>query len=179
MAEIRRRVLIIDADLRRPRMHDVFGLSNERGLGNLLQEEFTEESLELLIQETKIDGLHVLTGGPPTSAAANLLYSLNFPQLLAILKKQYDMILIDTPPALQMTDARVAGRLADAVVLVARANKTTRDALLTVKKRFADDRIRVIGSILNDWDSKNARASYYKAAYYNGAYYNVPRDGQN
>jgi polysaccharide biosynthesis transport protein len=179
LAEIRRRVLIIDADLRRPRMHDVFGLSNERGLGSLLQEELTEESLELLIQETKVHGLHVLTGGPPTSAAANLLYSLNFSQLLAILKKQYDMILIDTPPALQMTDARVAGRLADAVVLVARANKTTRDALLTVKKRFTDDRTRVIGSILNDWDSQNARAGYYKAAYYNSAYYNVPRNNQN
>jgi Mrp family chromosome partitioning ATPase len=82
-------------------------------------------------------------------------------ELLEICRKQYDMILIDTPPALQITDARVLGRLSDAVIFVARANSTTRDALSALSKRFSDDRIRVIGAILNDWDPKKSRGGYY------------------
>jgi Mrp family chromosome partitioning ATPase len=79
------------------------------------------------------------------------------------------MILIDTPPMLQMTDARVAGRLADAVVLVARAGQTTRDALLAIKERFLEDRIRILGTVLNDWDPKRAPSGYYGR--YSSSYY--------
>jgi capsular exopolysaccharide synthesis family protein len=169
-AEIRLKVLVIDADLRRPRMHEVFSLPNERGLTDLLSEEFSKRNLIDLIQETPIPGLHVLTGGPPTQSASHLLYSPNFAALLNEVKEEYDMILIDTPPMLQMTDARVAGRLADAVVLVARAGLTTRDSLLAVKERFAEDRIRVLGTILNDWDSRRSTNGYYSGSYYGRQY---------
>jgi capsular exopolysaccharide synthesis family protein len=168
-AEIRRKVLVIDADLRRPRMHDVFNLPNDRGLSDLLSEEFPANDLGNLIQETTIPNLHVLVAGPPTQAAAHLLYSPNFAAMLVRLKAEYDMIFIDTPPALQMTDARVAGRLADAAVLVARANSTTRDAMLAVKERFAEDRIQLLGTILNDWDPKKSLTGYYGR--YNQSYY--------
>jgi len=80
------------------------------------------------------------------------------------------MILIDTPPALQITDARVVGRVADGVILVARANKTTRDVLLAVHDRFSHDRIGIMGAILNDWDPKKSRNGYY--GYRAGTYYN-------
>jgi polysaccharide biosynthesis transport protein len=170
-AEIRRKVLVIDADLRRPRMHEIFDLQNERGLADLLREEFSEEALKGLIQETRVAGLHVLTGGPPTHAAAHLLYSPNFAALIAKFKKEYDMIFIDTPPMLQMTDARVAGRLADAVVLVARAGQTTRDAMVAAKERFGEDRIRVLGSILNDWDPKRSPGAYYGYSRYDTSRY--------
>jgi capsular exopolysaccharide synthesis family protein len=170
-AEIRRKVLVIDADLRRPRMHNIFNLSNESGLTDLLQEEFSEERLAQLIQETSIPGLHVITGGSPTQAAAHLLYSPNFGLILDRLRKEYDMIMIDTPPMLQMTDARVAARLADAVVLVARAGQTTRDAVLAMKDRFAEDRIRVLGTVLNNWDPERFSNGYYSPAY-SGRYYN-------
>jgi Mrp family chromosome partitioning ATPase len=118
-----------------------------------------------LIRETSVPGLHVLTGGSATQAAAHLLYSPNFGLLIQECKNEYDMILIDTPPTLQMTDARVAGRLADAVVLIARAGRTTRDSLLAVKDRFVEDRIRVLGTILNDWDTKRSGDGYYYRAY--------------
>lgn len=160
-AEIRRKVLIVDADLRRPRMHNVFDLPNGRGLSDILREEINEESLTGLVQQTRVPGLHVLTAGAPTEAAAHLLYSPNFGALLARFRLDYDMILVDVPPMLQMTDARVAGRLADAVVLVSRAGKTTRDALLAARDRFIEDRIRVLGVVLNDWNPKKTLGGYY------------------
>ncbi|HTF66564.1 MAG TPA: polysaccharide biosynthesis tyrosine autokinase, partial [Edaphobacter sp.] len=178
-AEIRRKILVIDADLRRPRMHSIFNLPNDRGLTDLLSEDFSERSLTSLIHRTNIEGLDVLPGGPPAQAAAHLLHSPNFAAMLSMLRKEYDMILIDTPPMYQMTDARVAGRLADAVVLVARAGQTTRDSLLVIKDRFVEDRIRVLGAILNDWDPKRSPNGHYSRQY--GRYYgrSVPENVQN
>jgi capsular exopolysaccharide synthesis family protein len=167
MAEIGRKVLIIDADLRRPRMHVLFELPNETGLSTLLQDRtFSDESLNGIIHETAIPGLSVLPAGPSTHAAANLLYSTVFPEMLTLLRKQFDTVIIDTPPMLQMTDARVVGRLADAVILVTRAGKTTREAAMAAYQRFAEDKTRVLGTILNDWNPKTAPGGYY--GYYNG-----------
>lgn len=160
-AEIRRKVLIIDADLRRPRVHGIFGVSNDRGLSDILREELSEENVMGLIQKTEIPNLHVLPAGKATHAAAHLLYSRNFAPLLARFKQEYDMIFLDTPPMLQMTDARVAGRLADAVVLVARAGVTTRDSIVAAKDRLDEDSIRVLGTILNDWDPRKSAGGYY------------------
>jgi len=160
-AEIRRKVLVVDADLRRPRMHDIYDLPNDRGLSDILREELTPQSLTGLIHQTAVPNLHVLPAGPSTQAAAHLLYSPNFAALIARFRTEYDMILIDAPPTLQMTDARVAARLADGVVLVSRAGKTTRDALLAASDRFRDDRINVIGTILNDWNPRKAPRGYY------------------
>jgi capsular exopolysaccharide synthesis family protein len=160
-AEIRRKVLIIDADLRRPRIHDIFETPNDRGLSDILREELHEASLAGLVHETKIPGLHVLPAGPATQAAAHLLYSPNFAALLTKFRTEYDMVLIDTPPMLQMTDARVAARLADAVVLIARSGKTSRDALLAARDRFLEDRIPILGTILNDWNPKKTLGGYY------------------
>jgi succinoglycan biosynthesis transport protein ExoP len=163
-AEIRRKVLIVDADLRRPRMHDIYNLPNDRGLSDILREELSQESLAGLIHQTCFPNLHILPAGPPTEAAAHLLYSPNFAALIARFRTEYDMILIDAPPALHMTDARVAARLADGVVLVSRAGKTTRDALLAAGDRFLEDRIAIIGTILNDWNPKKAPRGYYAYA---------------
>jgi polysaccharide biosynthesis transport protein len=174
LAEVRQRVLVIDADLRKPRMHELFDLCNDRGLSTLLSEEgplngSLSSALEGMVQETSIPNLHVLPSGPSTYAAANLLYSPVLGELLAHFKKDFDMVLIDTPPMLSMSDARVAGRLADAVIFVARAGQTTRDAVLAAHQRFAEDRIPVLGTILNDWDPRRAPNGYY--GYHQGSYY--------
>jgi succinoglycan biosynthesis transport protein ExoP len=164
-AGIARKVLIIDADMRRPHMHDIFGLPNGRGLSDLLKEGFTEDSIAGLVCTTKVAGVHLITSGSPTYAAADLVYSPNFEALLRTFKKQYDLILVDTPPMLQMPDARVVGRIADAVVLVARAGQTTGEALTAAKERFNEDRIPVLGTILNDWNPKLAPNGYYAHRY--------------
>jgi succinoglycan biosynthesis transport protein ExoP len=161
IAEIRRKVLVIDGDLRRPCMQGIFGVTSDRGLSDLLREDFSEAETAALIQPTNIPYLDVLAAGPATHAATHLLHSSKFAALLVKLKKEYDMILIDTPPMLPMADARVAGRLADAVILVARSGQTTRDAVLAAKERLADDSIRLLGTVLNDWDPKNSPGGYY------------------
>jgi polysaccharide biosynthesis transport protein len=144
-------------------MHSLFNLSNERGLSNFLQDEIAHGSLAGLVQQSAISNLHVLTAGPETRAAAHLFYSTNFAALIETLRGEYDMILIDTPPILHMTDARIVSRHADAVVLLARAGDTTRDTLLAAKERFQEDRIRILGGILNNWDPERAARTYYKS----------------
>jgi succinoglycan biosynthesis transport protein ExoP len=142
-------------------MHDLFDLSNEGGLSDLLREEaLSDETVNGLVQKTEIPGLDVLTSGPATHAAANLLYSPNLAELIAKFKKQYDMVLIDTPPMLQMTDARAEG--------------TTRDAIVAATQRFTEDRIRVLGTILNAWDPKRSGNSDY--GYYKGSYYGTYKE---
>ena len=93
------------------------------------------------------------------------MYSPNLGALITQVRSEYDMILIDAPPILQMTDARVAGRLADAMVLVARAGKTTRDALIAARDRLAEDGTVVLGTVLNGWDPKKTVGGYYGYGY--------------
>ena len=170
LAEIGRRVLIIDSDMRRPRQHAIFDVPNDVGLSTLLKSQESKlNGWTSLVHGTKIPGLWLLPSGPATQAAANLLYSPRLTELLSAAKLEYDMVLLDSPPMLQMTDARVLGRMTDAVILVARAEQTTRDALVAATQRLAEDRIRVLGTILNDWNPKRSPKGYY--GYYRGSYY--------
>ena len=171
MAEIGRRVLLIDADLRKPRIHTIFQIEdNDVGLATLLRtQEVTKEVTDTCVHQSAIPNLWVMPSGPATSAAANLLFSNTMQSLLARFKQEYDMVIVDTPPMLQMPDARVVGRQADAVILVMRANHTTRDAALAARQRFAEDQTRLLGTILNDWNPKQSPNGYY--GYYKGNYY--------
>ena len=89
--------------------------------------------------------------------------------LIARYKKQYDMLIIDTPPVLHMPDARLLGRMSDAVVLVLRAGRTCRDAAQAARLRLSEDRTRVLGVILNDWNPKTSANSFY--GHYDANYY--------
>lgn len=171
LAEVHQRVLLIDGDMRRPRLHEIFDAGNERGLSDILKENVAraESGLAGAIQETKLPNLFLLASGPVSSAAATLLFSRQMPGLLKDLLRQFDSILIDTPPMLQMPDARVLGRLADAVLLVVRAGVTTRDAAMAARQRFEEDGTPLLGTILNDWDPKASGGGYY--GYYKGGGY--------
>ncbi len=155
-----KRVLLVDADLHRPRIHDIFGLKNEAGMTDLLRSEGDWSRWPELTQRTKLPGLSVITAGKPRQGAGILFYSPGFPMLLAKWREQYDLVLLDTPPALPITDARVIGFLADGVVLIARAGHTTRDALLAIQERLTEDRIHLLGCVLNDWDPGHSGRAY-------------------
>lgn len=164
VAEVGKSVLLIDADLRRPRLHDIFGMKNERGLSTILRENTSlngDKSLGGLIQNTEIPGLFVLPSGAKISTATNLLYGPHTAKLLHYVRNQFDIVLIDTPPMLQMPDARVLGHMADRVILVVRAGQTTRDALVAARQRFNKDGTRILGTILNDWNPKSSPNGYY------------------
>jgi polysaccharide biosynthesis transport protein len=159
LSEIQRKVLLIDADMRKPRIHSLFELSNERGLSTFLRErELPSEAVTLdgLAQPTFIPNLFILPSGPAAPAAANLLHSPHLLELLSTCRKEFDTVIIDTPPVQEMSDARVLGSLSDAVILVIRAGQTTRAAAAAVAQRFAEDNTRVLGAILNDWDPKRS-----------------------
>ncbi len=171
IAEVGQRVLLMDADMRKPRQHDIFKMTNERGLSSILREKPSlngDKSLGGLIRESEIPGLFVLTSGPTTSSATTLLYGLHMLELLKYVRNEFDTVLIDTPPMLQMPDARVLGRMADKVIMVIRAGHTTKDAGIAARQRLSEDGIEVLGTILNDWNPKSAPDGYY--GYYNKYY---------
>jgi succinoglycan biosynthesis transport protein ExoP len=169
MAEAGQRVLLIDADLRRPAIHSIFGLKNDVGLADILRAtSFSETAVEKVIQPSNVPGLDILTSGLATLVATKLMYSKSLALLLAKCRRDYDIVLIDTPPMLQMTDARVVARWSDGVILVARAEQTTRDAMIAANRRFAEDRIRVLGTVLNDWNPRRLGRRYYGYGHYDG-----------
>jgi polysaccharide biosynthesis transport protein len=161
LAEINQRVLLIDADLRKPRLHDIFNLPNTWGLSDLLREKSSllDCPIEALARKSEVDGLYVLPSGPGTVSITNLLYSTRMADLVERVRNDFDITIIDTPPMSYLSDARVLGQLADAAILVIRAGRTTRAEARTAKQRLVDDGIKVLGTILNGWEPK-AKAKY-------------------
>jgi succinoglycan biosynthesis transport protein ExoP len=171
MAEIRQKVVLIDGDLRRPRLHKVFGISNDWGLSDVLGTGTPLETIPIanLVCETKVSGLYVLAGGRGAITTSPLLYSARMSRLLDYLRREFDMVLIDAPPVIHLADARVLGRLADGIVLVIRAGETTSESAMIACQRFAEDGSHVLGTILNSWDPK-AKGRYGYSYDYQGAY---------
>ena len=175
LAEIGRRVVVVDADLRRPRQHKVFGQANSWGLSEVLQDSVPvlEYPSETLARRTHIPNLNIVVSGGGTGKAASLLHSPRLPELLKRLRQEYDVVLIDSPPMMQLADSRVLGRLADGVVLVIRSGKTHQKLALASVQRFHSDGTRVLGTILNDWNPKTASQS----PYYNYSYASLYKSG--
>jgi polysaccharide biosynthesis transport protein len=166
LAEINQRVLLIDADMRNPRLHTIFDQTNSWGLSDLLRERTFIESYpgEALMLATEIPGLFLLPSGPGTAGISSLVHSPRLRELLSRLRKECEVVLIDTAPMLQIPDARVIGRLVDAVVLVFRAGHTTREAATAATQLFEEDGTPVLGTVLNDWNP-GPRSLYYGTAY--------------
>ena len=163
LARIGKETLLIDADFRRPRLHDVFGVRNDVGVASFLRSSDREgmPGLRDAVQSTSVEGLFVLPSGPAGALSAHGIYSKRLPLLLEALRNEYPVILIDTPPMMQIADARVLARLADAAVLVVRAGRTTRAAARDAEERLARDGTRVLGVVLNGWSPEGGADSYY------------------
>ncbi len=168
LAEINRRVLIIDGDLRRPRLDRVLGEPNGWGLSDLLREgeSLEDRPLDYLVQKTKIPNVHAVFSGRRTANASNLLHSPRLPELIKRFRQEFDAVLIDAPPVLGLPDARVLGHLADGVILVLRAGQTTLETARAARQRLADDGTPVLGTILNGWDPKEAKYGDYSYSGY-------------
>jgi len=161
-AEMKRRVLLIDADLRRPRLHERFHLPNDRGLTELLEQHTAgaldgSNATDSFLQATCIPDLWVLTSG---LGRPDLLYSADVNAVLQHFQKQFDLVFIDTPPLMLYSDARVLGRISDGTVMVVRANTSDRDKLSGAYRQLMQDQVPVMGTILNDWkmETKQTRA---------------------
>jgi len=153
LAETGRRVLLVDADLRRPSLHSIFDVCNDWGLTDLLQDpgDGREPSVETVARPTRITNVWVLPSGPGTATIARLLHSPNLHIFTNRIRKLFDFILIDTAPIILYSDSRVLGRESDGVVVVARANRTSRETLRATCNRLLQDGIPILGTVLNDW----------------------------
>ncbi len=166
------KVLLIDADLRRPSIHKTLGMGPHSGLSNVLTGSST---LEQTITRTAIlPNLFVLPAGTPPPNPAELLASSNMRDVLAELSQQYDHIVIDTPPSLSVTDAVVLSPRADAVMLVIRSGQTTKQALRRSRDILMQVNARVVGVLLNAVDLSSPDYYYYYE--YQGKYARYYRD---
>src|SRR5947208_12815333 len=160
------RVLLIDADLRRPSIHKTLGMGPKIGLSNVLTGNAPLQ--QAIVRSNVLPSLFVLPAGPPPPNPAELVASSNMRDVLAELREQYDHIIVDTPPTLSVTDAVVLSTRADAVVLVIRSGQTTKPALRRSRDILAQVNARVAGVLLNavDLDSPD----YYYYYEYQGKY---------
>jgi capsular exopolysaccharide synthesis family protein len=167
LAELGKRVLIMDGDVRRPRMHDVFGIPNGPGLSDLLSAESIDFANISFVRETWVPGLYLLPAGDGSTNALNHLYSSQMARLLEYLRQEFDAVLIDSPPVLLLRDARMIGKLADGVVLVVRAQQTSGAGLMAAAEKFRQDGTPILGILLNDWNPRDSR-SHYGSEYVSG-----------
>ncbi len=171
LAEIDCRVLIIDADFRRPRLHKIFDVPPEPGIADILRNRDADLNGSPIGVETAHPGLRILPAGSDAYSSISFLYSPRLKELLNRARREFDMVFIDSPPMINMSDARVIGRLSDGVVLVIRAGRTTRDAVLTAAQRFGEDGTPILGTVLNDWDPKKNAGYGYGYAYRSYGHY--------
>ncbi len=153
------RVLLIDADLRRPSIHKTLGMGPGPGLSNVLTGNI--ELREAILETTVWPQLFVLPAGTPPPNPAELLASAAMKDILACLQEQYDHIVIDTPPTLSVTDAVVVSAQAEAVVLVVRSGQTTKQALRRAKELLSNVNARISGVLLNAVDLRSPDYYYY------------------
>ncbi|EAC2145649.1 hypothetical protein DUD99_23885 [Salmonella enterica subsp. enterica] len=163
MARAGKKVLLIDADLRRGYLHQLFGRKEAGGLSDALSGRCQPEQVKVsLVQE----GFDYIGRGPVPPEPAELLMQPRLGALLEQMSSQYDLVIIDTPPVLAVTDASVIGRYAGAVLLVARMDvDTVRDMVVSVK-RFERNGVKVKGCVLNGVLKKTGSSYLYGAGYY-------------
>jgi len=167
LAETGRRVLLVDADFRRPHLHRKFGLPNEWGMINLLTEDTSindYQAAELGVP-TGVKGLSLLANGPVTEPAiiSRALYSPRLREIFKILVRHYDMVLVDAPPILNVADARIIAPIMDALILVLRSGVTDRASAVEAYQRIQEDGLTLLGTVLTDYDiaSQRKRQYYY------------------
>ncbi|WP_058301306.1 CpsD/CapB family tyrosine-protein kinase [Gorillibacterium timonense] len=161
-AQSDKRVLIVDADLRKPTVHLSFNRSNRNGLSNILvgQAEWKE-----CIQSSGIDNLSIIPSGPIPPNPSELLSSKRMKKFIEEVKDEFDIILFDTSPILAVTDAQVVAAFCSGVILVVDAGKTKKDTLSKAKHTLERADARILGVVLNNISRSKGDSYYY---YYYG-----------
>jgi succinoglycan biosynthesis transport protein ExoP len=172
MAQAGARVVIVDSDLRRPVMHRIFNLTNKEGLTNVLLQD--RPLVDGYLQSTEVENLQVLTTGPLPPNPSELLGSQKMTDLIENLKEGADVVLLDSPPALPVTDAAVLSSKSDGVLIITDAGNTRRDTARRAKEDLMRVGANVLGVVLNKLSMRGG--SYYYYYYY---YYYYSRDGDS
>ena len=152
IAQAGRRVILVDGDLRHPRLHELFGLDNRQGLTTVVG----QASGDIPLQESGVNGLRVLAAGPLPDIPADLIASPAVETLIATLREQADIVLFDAPPVVTVTDAAVLASKVDGVLLVINAGRTRREYAQRAKALLAQVHARVVGAVLTNAPHESA-----------------------
>ncbi|MEH7560227.1 CpsD/CapB family tyrosine-protein kinase [Priestia megaterium] len=152
------KVLLVDADLRRPTSHYTFRLENHTGLTNVLTRQST---LGQAVQNTEVPDLYLLTSGPIPPNPSELLAANQMKEMLSEAKQQFDMVIFDTPPILAVADAQILANQVDASILIVSSGKTEKDAALKAKELLMQAKSKLLGAVLNDRKIKEGHYYYY------------------
>jgi capsular exopolysaccharide synthesis family protein len=174
MAQAGHSTLLVDADLRKPVQHRIFGLSRRRGLTNLFLEtelngagHFENQSLEEFFQPTALPGLSIVTSGPIPPNPSELLGSAKMKAILDAFSARFDYVIFDSPPILAVTDSVILATQVDSVALVVNVGQTRRAQLKRAVRRLHEVNAKLIGTTLNRLSRKSDVYNYY----YQDAYY--------
>ncbi len=177
MAASGSRTLLIDGDMRRPRLHHSFHLENEVGLSSLI---VGQANLDEAVQSSGTENLDIMTCGPIPPNPAELLHSKAFPKLVQEMAQRYDRVVFDAPPVGVVADPMILGVMVDACILVFRAHRTTKAAAKRAYRQLRDAKVNIVGSLLNNVDLTKAEygsnSSYYHYYYRQYGYYAVTPD---
>ena len=165
IAQSGKRVLLVDSDMRKPRLHGIFKKKNEKGLSNFL---CLQAKFEGVVQKTDIDNISLVTGGAYPPNPSELIISHRMREFIDSARAKYDYVLFDTPPVAVVTDAVVLSKVIDGVIVVIEGQKTSKRVLPRIFQILNDAKVKVIGTLLNRISLKNRNYQYY---YYYHRYY--------
>jgi capsular exopolysaccharide synthesis family protein len=162
LAQTGAKVILVDADMRRPRLHSIFGIDNRNGLSTILANKKTEAEMLMMVQEHKKSGLHVLPSGRIPPNPAELLGSDQIRALMAVLENTYTHVVIDSPPVATFTDGVLLSSLADGVLLVVHGGTASRHAIRRARQLLTDVGAKIFGVVLNNVTVSRPDYYYYR-----------------
>jgi capsular exopolysaccharide synthesis family protein len=165
LAQTGARVLIVDADMRRPRLHSIFNLSNSNGLSALLSSDIDEDEINAAIHRDEKSGLFILTAGPLPPNPAELVGSDQMLKFVSAVTRNFAHVVIDSPPVAAFTDGVLIASMVDGVLLVVHSGKNSRKVVIRARKLLHDVGARIIGVVINKADSSPHNEYYYNNYY--------------
>lgn len=162
MAQAGNRVMLLDADFRKPMLHKVFEITRGIGVSNVLA---GDKTLDEAVHATPIEGLSVMACGPIPSNPSEILNSQSFHELVEQLKQQHDIVVIDSPPILPVTDARILAASCDLTLMALRAEKSTRKTAVYARDVLLSVGAHLLGVVVNDVPRRHSSYGYYRDSF--------------
>jgi capsular exopolysaccharide synthesis family protein len=174
LAQTSASVVIIDGDMRRPRLRSIFDLPEGDGLSSILSSDLTVVEMMRCVVRDEVSGLFVLPSGPVPPNPAELLGSDQMRKLIEILSSAFTHIVIDSPPVSSFTDGVLIGSMVDGVLLVVHGGKSSREVVRRSRQLLMDVGAKLVGVVLNNVSVSSHDYYYYHQRYYHQSYYNEP-----
>lgn len=163
IAQNQKKVLLVDSDMRKPRLHDVFGKPNDNGLSNFLA---GQSKIGEVIQKTAIENISLVSGGILPPNPSELLTSHKLVEFIKKAKDEFDVILFDSPPIAILTDAAIVSRIVDGTIIVVETGKTSKRVLVRLYQLLSEAKARIVGMVLNRISITSGNQYYYYSYYY-------------